>query len=47
MEDQRARKNRKASQLNKGNVVIAVTAIAAEYTERPKKKLTAKGNVIF
>ena len=46
MDNQRARKNSKASNAQKSKVVKTTTTVAAEYTEKPKKKMTAKGNVI-
>ena len=46
MDNQRVRKNSKASEAQKRKVVKTTTTVAAEYTEKPKKKMTAKGNVI-
>ena len=47
IDNQRVRKNSKASNTQKSKVVKTTTTVAAEYTEKPKKKLTAKGNVIL
>jgi hypothetical protein len=46
MDTQRVRKNSKASNAQKSKVVKTTTTVAAEYTEKPKKNMTAKGNVI-
>ena len=46
IDNQRIRKSSKASNTQKSKVVKTITTVAADYTEKPKKKLTAKGNVI-
>ena len=47
MDNQRARKNSKALEAQKSKVVKTTTTVAAEYTEKPRKKLSVKGNVIL